>query len=133
MDTEQRFAALEARLAKLEGGGLPSVVVNADITGEYGDPEIRKDPTVKYYSGDFSGVGKRMSQCPPDYLDAFAKYKGACAYMGKKEASRLAGSDASESEKKAKYASYDERDGARATAWAAKIRAGEADDDRIPF
>lgn len=124
-----RVVALEARLADLEkkigngatsssssGGG--SVADDADLDGQWGDPEIKKDPPVKYWSG-ADCKGMRMSDCPPEYLDAFAKWKDACAYMADKNAASLTGEEA---EKKRRYAGYDRRDAARARGHAKRIR-----------
>lgn len=90
-----------------------SVASEAELDGQYGDPEVRRDPSSKYWSGQ-SFVGCHLSGCPADYLDAFAKYKDACAWANDKD-----GSD-----KKKKYAEYDRRDAARARGWAARVRAG---------
>lgn len=103
---EERLAALEAKVA-----GLIEAAQPADIDGKFGDPDIRKDPSVKYWSGE-SYQGKKMSQCPPDYLEAFAKYKDACAHMNEREGDPA----------KAKYVGYDRRDAKRARAWAERLR-----------
>lgn len=103
---EERLAALEAKVA-----GLIEAAQPADIDGKFGDPDIRKDPSVKYWSGE-SYQGKKMSQCPPDYLEAFAKYKDACAHMNEREGNP----------EKAKYVGYDRRDAKRARAWAERLR-----------
>lgn len=92
------------------GGGVAS---DSDLDGQYGDPEVRRDPSEKYWTGD-SYTGRKLSECPADYLDAYAKYKDACAW----------GNDKDGSEKKKKYAEYDRRDAARARGWAARIRGG---------
>lgn len=107
---EDRIAKLEARVAALEEATKP-----ADIDGQYGDPEIRKDPSPKHWTG-ASYKGRKMSQCPPEYLDAFAKYKDACAYMNEKEGDP----------DKAKYVTYDRRDAKRARAWAERLRSRPA-------
>lgn len=122
---EERIAALEARVAILEEMAQP-----ADIDSQYGDPDIRKDPTAKYWSGT-SYQGKKMSECPADYLEALAKYKDACAVMSAKEGTP----------DKLKYAGYDRRDAKRARAWAERKRKSGADpfgqrpegDPDIPF
>lgn len=104
---------VEERIAKLETevAGLKEALAPADIDGQYGDPDIRKDPSAKYWSGE-SYQGKKMSQCSPDYLEAFAKYKDACAYMNEREGNP----------EKAKYVGYDRRDAKRARAWAERLR-----------
>jgi len=125
---EEKVAALETRIAKLEA----SAPVVADIDGPYGDPDIRKDPSPKHWSG-ASHAGKKMSQCPADYLNAFAKWKDACVYMKTKELDKLTEPQAIADT--TKYAGYDRKDAARARAWAAKEQASmsDADDSAIPF
>ena len=103
---EERLTMLEAKVA-----GLVEAAQPADIDGKFGDPEIRKDPSPKYWTGE-SFQGRKMSACSPDYLEAFAKYKEACAFMNEREG------DAT----KAKYVGYDRRDAKRARAWAERLR-----------
>lgn len=103
---------------------------DADLDGKYGNEEIRRDPSAKYWSGE-SYTGQRMSDCSAEYLDAFAKYKDACAYMNQKEGK----------EEKAKYVGYDRKSAARARGWAQRIRGGykaperaaPPQDDDVPF
>lgn len=97
------------------GGGSRggAVASEAELDGQYGDPEVRRDPSSKYWPGQ-SYAGRRLSECPADYLDAYAKYKDACAWANDKDGG----------EKKKKYAEYDRRDAARARGWAARLRAG---------
>lgn len=80
--------------------------VTVDIDGPKGDPVLRqKDPR------DWSGqtqVGKRMSECPAEYLDLLASRYD---YFAGKETD-------------AKKAGYNRLDAARARGWAARIRAG---------
>jgi hypothetical protein len=92
------------------GGGVAS---DRDLDSEHGDPEVRRDPKDTYWIG-ASYVGCRFSTCPPDYLDAMAKYKDACAYASEKEGKP----------EKQKYVAYDRRDAARARGWAARLRGG---------
>jgi hypothetical protein len=117
--------------AKVNGGGAGGEVASdADLDGKYGDEEIRRDPTAKYWDGE-SYAGCRMSECPSDYLDAYAKYKDACAFMNAKEGK----------EDKAKYVGYDRKSAVRARGWAARVRAGKVGvvshngggDSDIPF
>ncbi len=125
MSIEEKVAALESRIAKLEA----SAPVVADIGGPYGDPEIRKDPSSKHWSG-ASCAGKKMSQCPADYLNAFARWKDACVYMKGKELETL--TDPQAIADTTKYAGYDRKDAARARAWAAKAQASVSDADDAP-
>lgn len=116
---EQRIAALEATVATLQarvaslesGAGSSEIADDAELDSKYGDQQIRRGPSAKYWTG-ASFTGRRMSECSPEYLDALAKYKDACAHMAKKEPAR------------AKYAEYDERDARRARGWARRLRAG---------
>lgn len=85
-----------------------------DLDSQWGDETIKRDPSAKYWSGD-SYKDSPMSHCPADYLDAFAKYKDACAYANLKEG------DAA----KAKFADYDKRSARRARGWAARVRSGQ--------
>ena len=122
---EEKIATMETRIAKLEA----SAPVIADIDGPYGDPEIRKDPSPKHWSG-ASQAGKKMSQCPADYLNAFARWKDACVYMKTKELETS--TEAAAIADLTKYAGYDRKDAARARAWAAKAQASVSDADDAP-
>jgi len=136
-----RVVALEARLAAVEAGGARAtsgggggdshaVADDHDLNSEYGNPIVRYGLKPKYWSEQPDPfIGYKFSECTPEYLDATAKYLGACAYMKRKE-----GDD--------KKAGYKDRDAARARGWAAKIRAGykapvreqsDAADEELPF
>ncbi len=77
-----------------------------DLDGKHGDPTINaKDPK------DWSGSpmkGRRFSECPPEYLELLAE---RFLYFASRESD-------------AKKAGYNRLDAARATAWAARLRAG---------
>jgi hypothetical protein len=144
--TPEETAVLKRLAAGLLGLSAPAtasraaapageVASDADLDGQYGDFEIRRDPTAKYWEG-APHVGRKCSQCPPEYLDALARYKDACAYMNEQSG------DAS----KAKYIGYDRRDASRARGWAVRLRAAPPpaataassrepgdDSDEIPF
>jgi hypothetical protein len=138
LDVVGRLERIEAKLdlltkAKASESATKSegdIAPGSDLDGKYGNEEIRRDPPSKYWSGE-SYAGRRMSECPADYLDAYAKYKNACAFMNEKEGK----------EDKAKYVGYDRKSAARARGWAQRIRSGykapakpqEASDDSIPF
>ena len=109
------------------------IATDADLDGKYGDEEIRKMPSAKYWSGE-DHTGRRMSETSAEFLDAFAKYKNACAYMAEREGNP----------DKAKYVGYDRKSAARARGWAKRLRDGfkpKSDDllstggssDDIPF
>lgn len=84
-----------------------------DLDGQYGNPMVRFDPKPKYWPGD-SFAGYQFSECPPDYLDATARYLDACVYMANK------GGD----EEAIRKASFKAKDAARARGWAKRIRGG---------
>lgn len=104
-----------------------------DLDSQYGDEEIKKMPSQKYWQGDdFSG--HRMTETSPEFLDAFARYKDACAYMTEKSGDQA----------KAKYVGYDRKSAARARGWAQRMRDGkvqrversapvDSGEDQIPF
>ena len=94
-------------------GGGAVVADEDDLDSKFGNEPIKRDPTQTYWKG--SGfVGKRPSECTPEYLDARAKYLDTCAKMKEKD-----GTDA-----KKKYAAYDRADAARARGWAKRLRNG---------
>lgn len=125
---------IEASLSKSKASASASkaegdIATDADLDGKYGDEEIRRDPSSKYWDGG-SYISRRMSECPADYLDAYAKYKNACAFMNEKEGK----------EDKAKYVGYDRKSAARARGWAQRLRVGykaperaPAQEDDVPF
>jgi hypothetical protein len=71
------------------------------------DEKVFKDPKEKYWQGE-SFAGCKLSECPAEYLRAYAKYKSACAWANRKEG------DPS----KAQYADKDERSAKLANTWA---------------
>lgn len=88
-------------------GPSASVASDADLDGQYGNPEVRaKDPR------DWTGEpmkGRRFSECPPDYLDMIAD---RFDYFASKE-------------EDPKKAGYSRKDAARARGWAKRIREGK--------
>lgn len=126
-DISKKLSALEARVATLEG----SRPDDADLDGPYGDPDVRRDPSEKYWTG-ASLVGRKFSACPTDYLHAMARWLEARAYMTEKEGDP----------QKQKYVAYQRKDAARARGWAKRNEGKVApvqqtgfgdDDDSIPF
>jgi hypothetical protein len=47
-----------------------AVASDRDLDGQYGDRKVGFDP--KAWAGEGSFKGARMSECPPDFLDAYA-------------------------------------------------------------
>ncbi len=106
------------RILKAIGGAFgvgagAEVADDDDLDSKYGNSPIKRDPTPKFWTGP-GFVGKKMSECSPEYLDAFAKYKDLCAKLSEKDGS----------EAKLKFASYDRKDAARARGWARRLRNG---------
>ncbi len=134
---ETRLTILETRMAKLEAGKAPEQTTPTasatDLDSKFGNPEVKYELKPKYWTGE-SYVGKKFSECSPEYLDATAKYYGACAYMARKGGEE-------------KKAGYKELDASRAAGWAARIRSGyvaetsmanryegnTTDDESLPF
>ncbi len=107
---EKTMAAIKAVFVP-RGGGDVEPADDAELDGRYGDPEIRRDPSQKYWDGP-SYKGCRLSEAPPEYLKAFITYKLACSVMAAKDPER------------AKYAEYDRRDAARAKGWLLRMQSG---------
>ncbi len=82
---------------------------SVDLDSERGDFVVKKDPTR--WKG-VSCVGKRLSECPPDFLDALA---GLCDWKAEKNEAEPG---------KEKYANYERLDAARARGWAERLRGG---------
>lgn len=132
---DTRFAALEARLASLEAwrasGATPSggvistrshggdVADASDLDGQYGDPEVRKDPPR--WNGE-SYVGRPFSTCPSDYLRQLAGFFDWQA--GKDE-------ESGNTHKGKPTAPYRRQDAARARGWA-KRNEGKAVQAPLP-
>jgi hypothetical protein len=101
--TADDFARLESkvdRLLAMCGPKRPSE-----------DGQIYKDPKEKYWTGE-SYAGCKFSECPPDYLRAFAKYKGACVWAAKMAHEKSGDAD------ELKYVGKNEGEAKLALAWA---------------
>lgn len=72
-----------------------------------GDEKVFKDPSEKYWAGE-SFKGCKLSECSAAFLRAYAKYKSACAFMGRKD----------NEPEKLKYVERDEVTAKLAIAWA---------------
>lgn len=81
--SEARFKALEARLALVEerlntggtstpSGGDGAMASDSDLDGPYGDEIIKKSPKRWLDDGGADFAGCKMSECPPEFLRAFA-------------------------------------------------------------
>lgn len=90
------------------------VASERDLRGQYGDPEVRADP--RDWSGP-SQKGRRLSECPADFLDMYAEMKDYFARKAEEEGRVTA---------KGKPASFYERlDASRARGWAKLMRDGK--------
>ncbi len=122
LETAERAAASLDRIAKQSVASAPKDVASeALLDGEYGDPEIKRDPP----RWDGPPVApRRMSQCSADYLDVVAGfYDWAAGKADEKGEVTVKGKPVSE---------YKRRDAALARGWAARIRSGWKLPD-IPF
>lgn len=120
--TVAEHARILARLAAAFGKSSSdeALLTDEELDADaHNDPVVRKALPAKYWTGE-SFVGKRLSLCTPEFLVAYAKYKGVCAFMSRKEYAK----DPVKNAAKAKYAEYDEKDSARALSWARRIREG---------
>lgn len=111
----KRLSALEIRVAALEKGRRgpgPGPAKARDqkvnIDEKFGDPKVWKDP--RSWKGE-SYAGCNFSECPPDYLDHYARLLEA---IGKSE------------DDEGKDGWRRRKDAAKARAWAERKRAGEA-------
>lgn len=101
-----RIAAHLGALQPTTAHVAPSVPLDVDLDGKYGNPIVKaKDP--RDWIGE-SQQGKRLSECPPEYLDMVA---ARLDYFAEKE-------------ENAKKKQYNRLDAARARGWASRLRAG---------
>jgi hypothetical protein len=89
------------------------VATDDDLDGQYGNPEIRKDPPR--WKGE-SQVGKRYSECTPEFLEVLAGFLTWKAGESDKKQETTSGGQAK--------SYYIRKDAARARGWAARFRAG---------
>jgi hypothetical protein len=89
------------------------VATDDDLDGQYGNPEIRKDPPR--WTGE-SFVGCRFSEASPEYLETLAGFLDWKARESDKKDERVKGGGL-----KSRFIRLD---AARARGWAARIRGG---------
>lgn len=109
------LSALKLQLASLVAARPQPSLPSVDIRGQYGDPIVRKDPPR--WSGP-SFVGRKYSQCTPEYLRSMAGFL-----------QWKAGKDDERGE--IKFAKYSRIDAARALAWADEIQARSRSQPRL--
>lgn len=130
---EERVAALEAKVEAMQP-------IDIDLSQEWNNPVVRKDPKNWLEQGGTSFEGRRFSECPPAYLDALA---GLFTWMAKKDQESGATYVSKKTGEALPTAPLKLKDAARAKAWAAKLRAtgttpagrepGSDDDTSLPF
>lgn len=102
-------------LAQRAAAKAPKAIADdRDLDSQYGNPQVRFDPR------DWSGSrckGKRMSECPPEFLDMYADAK---EFFGQK-----AEKEGKVTDKNKPVAPYEYKDAARARGWAKRIREGK--------
>lgn len=81
------------------------IASDEDLDGKYGNPEIRRDPPR--WQGE-SMVGRKFSECPPEYLDTLAGFNDWRADQDEKKG-----------DPRAKWARLD---AGRARGWARRVR-----------
>lgn len=134
---DKRLETLVAIAFDLVKQAKPAAVASdADLDGKYGDPLVRFDP--RDWTGP-SFKGRRMSECPAEFLDLYAQAKD---YYGDK-----AEREQKLTEKGKPAAQYERADAARARGWAKRVLDGRVpaaasantgwaeapSDDDIPF
>lgn len=103
----EAYAKLAARVAYLEqASGLFASDKDLDDP-RFGDPVVKFD--VRSWRGP-SYVGKRYSQCSPDFLEALAESLQYSADHPK--------------DGREKYAAYNRKDASRARSWGRRLRSG---------
>jgi hypothetical protein len=110
---DSSLRTLVARLAQ-SPSGAGEIAPDRDLDGKYGDEEIRSDP--KRWDG-ARMKGRRMSECPPDYLDLLAEFLEWQAQQADKKNERTNGNRP--------VSEFRRQSAARARGWAMRIRAGQ--------
>jgi hypothetical protein len=110
--------SIDSKLSQLlsrapAGGNGPALADDRDLDSQYGDPEVKFNP--RDWHGD-NCKGRRMSQCPAEFLDLLA---GTFDYFAKKADENGETTNAGKP-----VAPYKRRDAARARGWAARKRTG---------
>ncbi len=103
------------RLARaVAPSGGPGVASDRDLDGKYGDPEVKLSP--RDWSGP-SMKGRRMSECPAEFLDLLAEMLDYFATKSEQKDEKTTSGKP--------VAPYKRTDAARARGWAARIRSGK--------
>ena len=115
---EAHLASIDRTLAQLaaqrRATAPKAIASDRDLDGHYGDP------TVKFNPRDWAGQsckGRRMSECPADFLELLAGTFDYFADQAEKNNERTNGGKP--------VADYKRADAARARGWAKRIRDGK--------
>lgn len=125
---EQTFAAMAAVWGgKASGAARNEIADDRDLDSQWGNPEIRKDPPKWIEAGKASYVGRKLSACPSDYLQALAGFYDWQADRDEKSGRVDA--------KGRPTAPYSRRDAARARGWAKRNEENQPPlfDEENPF
>lgn len=108
------LALAQQRTAQARANGPKAVASDRDLDGAYGNPEIKFNPR------DWAGAsckGRRMSECPPEFLALLAQTFDYFADQAEVKNERT--------EKGKPVADYKRADAARARGWAKRMREGK--------
>lgn len=125
---EARIAGLEARMAALESGGGAraggqssgggAIASDYEMSGQYGDKVINKDPKRWLEQGGAEYAGCKMSECPSDYLLAVADLYDWQADMDEKNGKTYVSKSGKNAGKELPTAPLKRKDAALARGWA---------------
>jgi hypothetical protein len=113
----------EPKLQQSAPRSAGAVAPDEDLDGEWGDVKIKHDPPRWLKQGGNPLAPTTASQCPPEYLDAYASFRDWQAQRD----------EAKGTPKDMERAAYARKDAARARGWAARKRAQPADVGDVPF
>jgi hypothetical protein len=99
--------------------GAAAIASDKDLDGKYGDEEVRFNP--KDWTGT-SMKGKRMSKCPPEFLDLLAETFDYFAGEAEEKNETYNGKP---------VAPYKRKSAARARGWAKRIREGKVKQEPV--
>ncbi len=107
-------STLRALLAEVRAGKPKPIAPDRDLDSQYGDEKVRLDPR------DWTGAsfkGRKMSECPADYLELLANFYDWSAQKA---------ADANERYNGKPVAPYKRKSAERARGWAKRVREGKA-------
>ena len=111
--TYEKVCVLDWRLRRDALAAQERAANDRDLESNYGNFVVQRDPP-RWKGASF--IGKRLSECTPEYLDVLADFR---LWKADREQER-------NTEESAKRVIYLRRDAARCRGWAAKIRASSS-------